>query len=279
MVINKDAMIEELEALLGRVFLLPEVNKVQIRDNQIFSVKEKDKIIKSVEDSYHDVLSDIDVGIHVTLHSDDIGEGHGYHTNPARIGLSRENYLGIAFSDGGGIFQMYRVIMKNGIRFDIGFYITEDNNTPIYHIPLKKTEEMKDSGKYWARWDLRKADEFWFVEIQATAKLFRGDYLIADHLANILINETLLAQMVERDNCHGTRFHRYGYHEILDYKTVELLECPLKKSDESFNLIAGKLYAAAVSYDRLIKNLNPDYEERRSILLEIWKQYEIGIKY
>ncbi|NLO09507.1 MAG: hypothetical protein GX129_06505 [Clostridiales bacterium] len=273
MVINKSTMEYELTALLQRIFQLPEVNKVKIRDIDIFSADDSQKIRESIDKCYHDILSDIDVGIHVTLHTDDIGNGHGYHSNPQRIGLSRDNYLGLAFSDGDRLFQMLRVILKSGIRFDIGFYITEDSTAPIYNIPQVKEDEIKDEGKYWKRWDLQKADSFWFVEIQALAKLLRGDYLIADHLANMQINENLVAQMVDRDDRLGTNFHRYGNHESLDYLNAMKSECPYSDCDDVYNMIADKIYAAAVTYDRLIKKLNPMYEERRSIFFKIWEQY------
>ena len=278
MEINKDTMKQELTRLTERVFKLPEVNMVKIKDINIYSADETDKIAKSVEECYHDVLSDIDVGIHVTLHPKDIGDGHGYHSNPERIGLLRENYLGLACSEAGGLFQMFRVIMKNGIRFDIGMYITEDLNAPIYQIPCSEKEEIKEEGKFWPRWDLRKADSFWFVQIQALAKLMRRDYLIADHLANMQINETLLAQMLERDNQYGTNFHRYGYAEQLDYQTNIGQEFSFDKKEDTYNLIASKLCAAAVSYDRMITRLNPVYEERRSIFFNIWKQYDSKVK-
>lgn len=76
MIINKRTMEYELTALLEKVFILPEVNKVQIRDIDIFSADESKKIRESIDKCYHDILSDIDVGIHVTLHPDDIGNGY-----------------------------------------------------------------------------------------------------------------------------------------------------------------------------------------------------------
>ncbi|NLK04451.1 MAG: hypothetical protein GX319_08590 [Clostridiales bacterium] len=279
MKINKKTMEQELTSLLKVIFQLPEVNKVQIKDIDIFSSNDNNNIRRSIEECYHDILSDIDVGIHVTLHPDDIGKGHGYFSNPHRIGLSRDNYLGLAYSDGGGLCQMFRVILKNGIRFDIGLYITEDSTTAIHNIPREDKDEIKDEGKFWGRWDLAKADSFWFVEIQALAKLLRGDYLIADHLANMQINETLVAQMIDRDDRLGTNFHRYGYHEALDYLKVMESECPYSDGDEIFNMIADKIYAAALTYDRLIKKLNPSYEERSDIFFKIWEQYRMSLNF
>lgn len=278
MVINKDSMMQELIIFLEKVFQLPEVNKVRIRDVDIASIDENNKLKKCIEESYHDVLSDIDIGVHVTLHPEDIDDGHGYHTNPQRIGLTREQLLGLACTGGNnGLFQMFRVIFRNGIRFDIGMYITKDITAPIYRIPREIEKEMRDEGKFWERWSLQKADEFWFTQIHSLAKLMRGDYLIADHLANMQINETLVAQMLERDNLYGTNIHRYGYREKLAYKDVEK-EFVFSAQDETYNMIADKLVSAAVSYDRLIQGLNPLYEERRNIFFKIWKQYEAGLK-
>lgn len=169
---------------------------------------------------------------------------------------------------------MFRVKLKCGIHFYIGFYITEDNTAPIHNIPQEKEDEVKDEGKYWKRWDLQKTDSFWFVEIQALAKLLRGDYLMADHLANMQINETIVAQMVDRDDRLGCNFHRYGSHEALDYMNVIETGCPYSDGDEIFNMIASKIYAAAITYDQLIKELNPSYEERSSIFFKIWEEYE-----
>ena len=101
---------------------------------------------------------DIDVGIHVTIHPEDFGNGHGYHCNPERIGLTRGSYLGLAFSDGNdGLFQMFRLIQKNGIRFDIGFYITLDETKPIYHIPKVKIQEIKEEGSAASRAEQKRA--------------------------------------------------------------------------------------------------------------------------
>ncbi len=338
--INKASMVKELTSLLNRVFQLPEVKTVKIKGIEIVSPDVTEMILKSVDECYHDILSDIDIEVHVDLNPEDAGNVYGYHNNtryhsdcgihnnpgnhinprylltPERIGLTRENCLGIALSNGGGLCRLFRIIMKNGIRLDIGIYLTIDDTAPIY-IPHDAYTEIKEEGKYHTRWDLEKADSFWFVEIQALAKLLRGDYLIADHLANIQINETLVAQMIERDNNYGTNFHRYGYREILDYKEV-LAECQFAGTDDTHNtimskdyvhdvitgkddthdsigvtddaqamiagkddthtMIAGKLYAAAISYDRLIKRLNPQYEERSFIFFEIWRQYIAGLR-
>lgn len=279
MEISKSTIKQELLRLLEKVFQLPEVDKVVIRDIEIFAPDEDEKIDDSIDECYHDVLSDIDVGIHVTIHPEDLGNGHGYHSNPERLGLTREDYLGLACADGNeGLFQMFRLVLRNGIRFDIGFYITCDDTKPIYRIPQTEILEIKEEGKVWPRCDLKKADNFWFVQILSLAKLKRGDYLIADHLANMQLNETLVAQMVERDDLYGTNFHRYGYHEDLEYRTVDNSGFSFVQKDETYNIIAHKIYSVALAYDRLIKRSNPEYEERSNIFYEIWQEYELKIE-
>lgn len=274
--IEKETIFDELVKLLGKIFALPEVRKVKIREYEIFSEKEVGKIKNALQESYHDILSDVDVGVQVTLHPADFGTDFPYHNNPGRIGLDRETYLGLAYS-GAGEFQMLRLILKSGIRFDIGFYITLDEYVPILSIPRKEKEEAKKEGRFWPYWDLQKADEFWFTQIQALAKLYRGDYLIADHLANLMLNETLVAQMVMRDDEYGTNFHRYGYHELLEYQMAGPIFFALQTREEGFMQIAHKLYAAAITYDKLVKSLNPFYEEQRDCFFSIWQNYDVGV--
>jgi hypothetical protein len=80
--------------------------------------------------------------------------------------------------------------------------------------------------------------------------------------------------MIERDNLYKTNIHRFGYRENLAYKLYYGKEFVFTKLDETYNMIADKLVSAAVTYDHLVQELNPLYEERRSIFFEIWKQYE-----
>ena len=66
-------------------------------------------------------------------------------------------------------------------------------------------------------WPIENINRFWFVQIQALGKLYRKDFLISNHLANMNLNETLVQQMVLRDMEHGTNHHRYGYVEKIAY--------------------------------------------------------------
>lgn len=61
-----------------------------------------------------------------------------------------------------------------------------------------------------------------FVAVQALAKLLRRDHLIAAHLAHRLLMDSLVRQMVLRDEAHGTNHHRFGYAEELDYRGANI---------------------------------------------------------
>lgn len=284
MEIHKEHMYRNLLRMLRCILILPEVTRVSIRNREILSPDSEDVIWDALEASYHDQFSDVDIHIYVKLHPDNCGESLIYYQNPERLGLNREHYLGLL----AGNLQdtpVLRFVLKNGMRYDLDFHITEDLSAPV--LPFSRKERIvKQSGRFWPDWDLKKADAFWFIQVQALGKLYRGDYLIADHLANMQINETLVAQMVMRDDQYGTNIHRYGHCETLDYQIVE----GIKKSSNgiirncqnqgvTFQAIADKLYAAAVSYDRLVKPLNSEYEPRSNYFLEIWQAYEIGESY
>ncbi len=43
--------------------------------------------------------------------------------------------------------------------------------------------------------------------------------------------------------------------------------------DNTFDMIAGKIYATALAYDELTKHFYPDYETRSGILFDIWECY------
>ena len=103
----------------------------------------------------------------------------------------------------------------------------------------------------------------------------RKDYLIADHLAYMLLMEGIVVQMVMRDNQYGTNVHRYGYGEELAYLNVDMkgAEVFKTKNDKVYNAIVEHLYAAVVSYDQLVQKVNPLYMSRKDVFFEIWRTY------
>ncbi len=149
------------------------------------------------------------------------------------------------------------------MRYDIGVYqpiFSEETNQEL----AQNSEDNQNS--------------FWFIAVQALAKLYRRDYLIADHLTNLLINETLVVQMIERDNRYGTNFHRYGYSEELAYQICKEMQAVLpfchSAKDGTFLYIADKLFRAAKTYDRLSAAANPAYEKRCACFYALWHCYD-----
>ena len=260
MQISKEIIYQNLLLLLEQIFRLPDISYVQIREHEIYSPTETAMIRLSLEDSYHDVLSDMDIKVFLKKQRP---------VAPAEIGWTRETYLGLTVSENHtdeGAFQLYRAVLKNGMRYDLSFAT----------IPTvwKKAEKPVYTT---AGWDLAQADSFWFIAVQALGKLYRRDFLIADHLTHMLINETLVVQMVDRDNQHDTNIHRYGYAEELEYQKKPSAACPYEGNNDrptTFYHIADKLFAATAAYDRLVPILNPAYESRQSWFYEIWRTYE-----
>ena len=110
--------------------------------------------------------------------------------------------------------------------------------------------------------ELPGADGFWFIAVQALGKLLRRDYLISAHLAHMLLMETLVEQMVRRDEQYGTNFHRYGYGEELDYRKADVTPyADLMAGDDTFACIAEKLIRAALC------------REEPECFFSIWRQY------
>ncbi|WP_201763492.1 hypothetical protein [Chengkuizengella marina] len=104
----------------------------------------------------------------------------------------------------------------------------------------------------------------------------RKDYLIASHLAHKLTQESLVLQMIVRDNEKNTNFHRYGYEEVLDYLTVFNSEeiAFARTPDKTYNYIAKLIYSAVKSYDMLFFELNHFYKTRLENYLQIWSCYQ-----
>lgn len=193
----------------------------------------------------------------------DTGEDKQFHINVEQCGIRN---IMVTSEEDVSVFDLHAVfsrIERLLMRLDGTFIALSEIGA--------ENKEIREEGKVWPRWNLKKADNFWFIQILSLAKLKRGDYLIADHLANMQINETLVAQMLERDNYHGTTFHRYGYHEDLEYRAVNMSEFLFVEKDETYNMIAHKIYSVALAYNRLIKRSNPEYEERSSLFFEMWK--------
>lgn len=267
MQINQEIIKRELDEFISRIFLLPEIVCIKVRkiiiENGENRESREEKLQEIMERSYHDCYSDVDLSVVVRLSRKDEVTPAEYMKYIERFGIDTKNCLGFCFVEES---NMYRVIFKNGMRYDFGFeFMHEDGAEPIV---LQKKEEYSNTN-----WPLENVNRFWFVQIQALGKLYRNDFLISNHLANINLNETLVQQMVLRDMEHGTNHHRYGYREEIAY-TRNKQKCPIKTGDENFDCIADKLYCAAVTYEELTGAFYPDSEKRLSVFLELWECYE-----
>ena len=110
--------------------------------------------------------------------------------------------------------------------------------------------------------EIPQADAFWFIAVQALGKLLRRDYLISAHLSHMLLMETLVTQMVRRDQQYGTNHHRYGYAESLDYRKADTSPyVDLMAGDDTFACIAEQLIRAALC------------REEPECFFSIWRQY------
>lgn len=267
--LSEQIMKSEFEKYIEKIFKLPEIKNAKVRD-VIIDRDNKDNTIKQAFDiGYHDCYSDIDFSIMVRLPKNGSISVDEYMKQLGRFGVNEDTALGWAFVPEN---HMYRIIFKNGMRYDFGFdfeYVEEDLlNTEIKNGQDNKVyDEIQNDY-----WPIENINRFWFVQIQALGKLYRKDYLISSHLANMNCNETLVMQMVQRDIKYGTNHHRYGYSEELEYVKY-LGKSQYKTDDTTINRISEHIYAAALAYDRLAKEFYPEYKERSSILFEIWDYY------
>ncbi|MGN1159135.1 MAG: hypothetical protein ACI4SE_02955 [Lachnospiraceae bacterium] len=265
MEISREIVKRELDHFIDNIFLMPEINCVKIRDIVIKKgVKREDELEKAIDKSYHDCYSDVDLSVVVSLSSKDTISPAEYMRHMERFGITTDSCLGFCFIEEN---NMYRIIFKNGMRYDFGFEFEYDDNAGL--ITLRQREEEYSNPN----WSIENVNRFWFIQVQALGKLYRKDFLISDHLANMNLNETLVQQMVLRDMEYGTNHHRYGYEEKIAYMSNQH-KCPIKTENDGFNIIADKIYCAALTYDELTKLFYPEYQARCSEFMEIWKCYE-----
>lgn len=265
--ITREIVTAELNKFIENIFYLPEVISVKVRKVILQKGEERaQKLQEMMDKSYHDCYSDVDLAVLVQLHPQDTVTPELYRKRIDRFGITEENCLGLDYVEEN---QMYRMILKNGMRYDFKIEIELNQNAERLNMPPKK-ERYSNPG-----WPIEKVNSFWFVQVQALGKLYRRDYLIGDHLANMNVNETLVQQMVLRDLEYGTNHHRYGYEEELAY-LKNMGKCPFGVGKADFYRIADKLYAAALTYDELTSVFYPESKEKSSKFFEIWKCYDKG---
>lgn len=249
---------------LKAIFEHPEVISAGVRDVVITRENTEDAGKRAFGAGYHDFCSDIDLSVKVCLPSGGPVTPDRYMKRIDRFGVNRSAALGWCFVPEN---KIYRIVFRDGMRYDFGFEFEYAENMDL------DLGEEPDAGEQNDNWPMEKINRFWFVQVQALGKLYRKDYLIGSHLANMNCNETLVMQMVLRDLKYGTNHHRYGYAEEPDYMK-DLGKAPYRTGDPTFDRIADRLYAAALTCDRLAKEFYPRYQNRSETFFAIWDGYE-----
>lgn len=252
-----------LGLFIDKLFLLPEVVCVKIKSLEIYRENKEEMIKPAVNGSYHDVFSDIDLCVIVKLPKGDGITPDAYLRHIEHWGFPLETILGVCFEPED---YLCRMVCRNGMRYDVKFeFMVQENPDEIELKPVRQESSN-------VNWPIENIYRFWFVQIQALGKLYRDDFLISSHLANINLNETLVQQMILRDLRYNTNHHRYGYKEELTYLKY-MAQCPRKSGNLVFDDIAGRIYGAALAYDELTTFFYQDYEPRSKYFFAIWKCY------
>jgi len=139
--------------------------------------------------------------------------------------------------------DLLRICLDNGWRFDLSFVYTKGEAAQ----PAGTFEDIISSV----------ANEFWFMAVMVLVKRWRGDYLIASHLALELCQLIIVVQMIERDNAKNTNFHRFG-----DKENVPVFDALLGLQTDTVCPILNILFLAAEHMDTMLLRLNPSYPRR-----------------
>ena len=163
-------MESEFEKYIEKIFKLQEIKSAKVRD-VVIERGNKDNTIKQAFDiGYHDCYSDIDLSIMVRLPKNESISVDEYMKQLGRFGVNEDTALGWAFVPEN---HMYRIIFKNGMRYDFGFdfeYVEDD----ILKSEIENSQENKSYKETQnEHWPMENINRFWFVQIQALGKLYR----------------------------------------------------------------------------------------------------------
>ncbi|MCR5201377.1 MAG: hypothetical protein K6C38_09720 [Saccharofermentans sp.] len=263
--LTKERMEELFLQYLQEIFEHPEIRSCCVKGIVISRETLEDAGKKAFESSFHDLYSDVDLSVKVRLPKDGSVTPEEYTKRIDRFGVNEDTALGWMFVPENSVC---RIVFYNGMRYDLIFEFEYADDVSLYLEDLASpVEDNKD-------WPVDNINRFWFIQIQALGKLYRRDHLISAHLANANCNDTLVMQMILRDQQYGTNHHRYGYSEDLEY-VKDLGKCPYKSDDPVCGRIADHIYAAALAYDRLVKIFYPKYQDRSDAFFDIWNWYDV----
>ncbi len=263
--LTKERMKEAFLRYLDDIFELPEIISGCVKEINITRENKNMTAGQAFEAGFHDIYSDTDMSVKVRLPKDGSVTPEDYMKRMDRFGVTDDRALGWMFVP---VDHVCRVIFKNGMRYDLIFEFEYDGEDRLVLEPYAGEEEN-------GNWPSENINRFWFIQIQALGKLYRRDYLISAHLANMNCNDTLVMQMIMRDLEYKTSHHRYGHSEQLEY-VKELGKMSYGTGDQTFDQIADRLYAAAKAYDRLVKAFYPGYQDRSGDFFAIWDSYASG---
>ena len=213
--LSRESMEAAFIKYLETVFEHPEIISAGVRSIVINRENIGEAGKRAFEAGFHDCYSDIDLFVKVCLPSDGSVTADQYMKRIDRFGVNSATALGWCFIPGN---NMYRIIFRDGMRYDFGFEFEFED-----HLKLDLGEQP-DAGEQNDNWPADNINRFWFIQIQALGKLYRKDYLISCHLANMNCNETLVMQMVLRDLKYGTNHHRYPNEKIEPFKVERINE-------------------------------------------------------
>lgn len=262
--LSKEKMEELFLQYLATIFGFPEVVSCCTKEVVITRETLVDAGKRAFESGFHDLYSDIDLSVKVRLPKNGSVTPEEYDKRIDRFGVTEGAALGWMYIP---VNHTYRIIFKNGMRYDLSFEFEYSDDVELN---LEKQPSCEDENP---NWPVDNINRFWFIQIQALGKIYQRDYLISSHLANMNCNDTLVMQMIMRDLKYGTSHHRYGYSEELEY-VKHLGQDPYRTDDATFNMISDHLYAAALAYDKLVKEFYPCYQDRSFDFFAIWDWYE-----
>ena len=224
----------------------------------------------AIDASWHDILSDVDFKVRIAVHPSLRSLAKPLsHTLLSLMGLT-DGILGLSIQGNACEIQeeaveTVRLCLATGYRADIIFEIQWNENVP----PLSACENAPCPSP---------CDAFWFIAVQALGKLLRRDYLIADHLAHMLIMEGLVLHMDMRDAKYGTNIHRYGYGEVPAYQNTdtEAFAFLFDKTEPAGRRTAENLCRAALTSNALTGR-DSSNESRREMFFALWNCYLQGL--
>ena len=199
--LTKEYMEEAFLQYMNDIFKHPEIISASVKENPITREVLNENGKQAFRAGFHDAYSDTDLLLKVRLPKDGSVAPEEYLKRIDRFGVSEETALGWMFVPEN---HVCRVVFKNGLRYDLCFEFIYEGDEPL------------DLGSYAGKndnpdWPIENINRFWFIEVQALGKLYRKDHLISAHLSNMNCNDTLVMQMIMRDQEHSTNHHRYGY--------------------------------------------------------------------